>query len=89
MFTHSCQLKDVKLIFLFTWQIIKNKSSSSNFPIGLMETHIGLQQVVHGALSHLFGLVKLFQGLPDLFILDFTLTFLFIVVVQTATLQLL
>lgn len=55
----------------------------------LTATHICFQQIVHGALSHLFGLVELLQGLPDLFILDFTLTFLFIIIVQTAALQLL
>lgn len=51
-------------------------------------THICFQQVVHGALGHLFGLMELLQGLPDLFILDFTLAFLFIVIVQATTLQL-
>lgn len=49
-------------------------------------THICFQQVVHGALSQLFRLVELLQGLSDLFILDFTLPFFFIVIVQAATL---
>lgn len=44
---------------------------------------------MHGALSHLFGLVELLQGLSDLFVRNFPLTFLLIIVVQAAALQLL
>lgn len=55
----------------------------------LQATYISFQQVVHGSFCHLFGLIELFQGLPDLFFLDFTLTFLFVIIVQTTTLHLL
>lgn len=55
----------------------------------LRATHVRLQQVVHGALSQIFRLVKLLQSLSDLLVLDFTLTLLLVIVVQASALQLL
>lgn len=55
----------------------------------LRYTHICFQQIVHGGFSRLLGLMELLQGLPDLFILDFTLAFLLIIVVETTAFQLL
>ena len=44
---------------------------------------------MHGACSQFFGLVELVQGLPELLIGDFTLAFLFVIIVETVALQLL
>lgn len=55
----------------------------------LLKTHVCFQQIVHGALCHIFGLVELLQSLSDLLILDFTLTLLLVIIVQASALQLL
>ena len=54
-----------------------------NFP------HVTLQQVKHALLCDLFALVKLFQRLFDFIVLDFALTLLLVVEVQTAAFHLL
>lgn len=52
-------------------------------------THIQFQQADHGLSRQLFGLIKLLVGHLDLFVWDFTLPFLLIVIVQATTLHLL
>lgn len=51
--------------------------------------YVGLQQVVHADLRHLFGLVEFLQGLFHLLIRDFPQTLLLVVVIQPTTFQLL
>lgn len=95
--SHSEQFQVHQLIHDFNLAHCQNKTqhfilpicNAKRFKFSLQVTHICFQQVVHGALRHLFRLMELLQGLPDLFILDFTLAFLFVVIVQAAALQLL
>jgi len=60
-----------------------SSQKSSNCP------YVALQKVKHALLCDLFALVELLQRLFDFIVLDFTLSLLLVVEVQTAALHLL
>lgn len=52
-------------------------------------THIKIQQADHGLSRQLFRLIELLLGQLELFVWDFTLTFLLVIIVQATSLHLL